>query len=200
MYFDHKVRTFITRSDGVQKWCVGNRKNLGSGPLPNNARPGCWRVQILTPFWYFYPDGLKFVWPSGKIFAAGSCRGEVWVHPWPLLPCRLISHHGPVAFGGLDDHEPARLVLDARRQSTGCAGTMQVGNTRGLFSMVQSNNGHTILIWTTMGLIQKWVAHSPDHVHILFLFNTCGLPRALLNLLNFLLDAFHPTIHFLLPR
>lgn len=59
MCFDHKVRTFITRSDGVQKWCVGNRKNLGSGPLPNNARPGCWRVQIVTPFCTFTLTALS---------------------------------------------------------------------------------------------------------------------------------------------
>jgi hypothetical protein len=41
-------------SDGdVQKWRVGNRKKLGSNPLPNNARPGCWRVQIAAPFGTF---------------------------------------------------------------------------------------------------------------------------------------------------
>jgi len=51
MCSDHKVRTFIARSDvNVQKWSVGNRKKPGStSPLPNNASPGRWRVQIVTP-------------------------------------------------------------------------------------------------------------------------------------------------------
>ena len=47
---DLKVRIFIARSDAsVQKWSVGNRTKLGStSPLPNNASPGRWRVQMVT--------------------------------------------------------------------------------------------------------------------------------------------------------
>jgi len=101
---------------------------------------------------------------------------------------------------GPDDRETAHLALDASKRLVQWRRDLRgVGDTRGLFCLVQSHNWHTIHIWTTMDFDSKWVVHSPDHVLVL-VFNPGGLPRALLNLLNFLLDAYHSAVHSPLSR
>lgn len=166
-------------------------------PLPNNAISGCSRVQIVTPFGTFTPTTFCMA-VLQNLCGRAVPRPGVGAPMVCLLQSCLSSHHGPVAFGGPDDHEPAHLVLDASRQSTGGAGTMQAGNTRGLFCLVAIKQWSHHPYLDDNGFDSKWVAHSPDHVYILF--NPNRLHRALLNLLNFLLDAFHSTIPFLLPR
>lgn len=78
----------------------------------------CWRVQMVTPFGYFHPDGTFYVWPFDKTLCPRAMpkRGLGDTHGcfFPKSP-QFASRR--VAFGGPDDRESAHLAFGARIQS-----------------------------------------------------------------------------------
>ena len=136
---------------------------LGSTRRPNNARPGYWRVRTATtPFGTFTPT--VFGWPFGKIFAAGHAGARFEWRPWPF-PYSCITGELPLVVRTAVNRRFSSWMRAGDRSDGG--GAVQVGNPRGLFSLVQSKHGHAIHIRTTMDFDSKRVV-DPDHVCILF--------------------------------
>jgi len=105
----------------------------------------------------------------GKISTAGSRRDDVLV----TLMALSFPKVAPLRITG-ESPSGDRMAMNHRISSYmradnqfGGDGAMRVGNTRGWFCLVQSNNSHTTHIWTTMDFDSKWEVHSPDHVFIL---------------------------------
>jgi hypothetical protein len=120
------------------------------------------------PIWHFHPDGRLYgCWriPRGRVVPKRGLATP--------MACRVpksrqfASQAGRLLRTGRPWISASRLRCEQTINPM-MAGLMEVGNTRGPCCLVQSNNRHTIHIWTTMDSGSKWVAPSPDHVFILF--------------------------------
>lgn len=78
----------------------------------------------------------------------------------------------------------SHVRADKADSQSGGAGAHASGDTRGPFCMAQSNNSHAIHIWTTMDFDSKRVAHSPDHVYILFVVQLSRIASWLVELVE----------------
>lgn len=147
----------------AQKWCVGNRKKtyqLAATEQHENLVTGAFeRPPLLALSPRRFLDG----------HLAKSSR--------PAMPERGLSGvHGRFPHGCITGELPlvVRTAVNRRFSSwmragdrSDGGGAVQVGNPRGLFSLVQSKPGHAIHIRTTMDFDSKRVV-DPDHVCILF--------------------------------